>query len=44
MDYPYLIKRIKETYPDAYLIFEGVTGEDIKSSFNYIHQLLRKDV
>lgn len=44
MDYPYLIKRIKETVPNAYLIFEGVVGPDIETSYNYINTLLRKDV
>ncbi len=44
MDYPYLIKRIKETYPNTYLIFEGVTGDDIITSYDLINQLLRKDV
>lgn len=44
MDYDYLIRRIKETNPNAYLIFEGVIGDDIKTSYNLIQTLLRKDV
>lgn len=44
MDYPYMIKRIKQTCPNAFLIFEGVTGDDIDKSYQYIKTLLRKDV
>lgn len=44
MDYKTIIKRIKETHPEAYLIFEGVTGDDIKSSYQFIKSLLEKDV
>jgi sugar phosphate isomerase/epimerase len=40
MDYPNIIKRIQETTPDAYLIFEGVTGDDIEHSLTYIKQLI----
>ncbi|MCR3905646.1 MAG: sugar phosphate isomerase/epimerase [Tenericutes bacterium] len=40
MDYPKIISRIKEVKPDAYLIFEGVTNDDIASSYNYIKNLL----
>ncbi|MDO9629263.1 MAG: sugar phosphate isomerase/epimerase family protein [Acholeplasmataceae bacterium] len=40
MDYPTIIKRIKEVKPDAHLIFEGVTGDDIETSFSYIKKLL----
>lgn len=39
MDYPTIIKRIKEELPNAYLIFEGVTGDDIKTSFQMISSL-----
>jgi len=42
MDYPYLIKTIKENVPDAVLVFEGVTGDDIKSSREYIGELEAK--
>jgi len=44
MDYKTIIKRIKDTHPDAYLIFEGVTGDDIKTSYQYMKTLLEKDV
>jgi sugar phosphate isomerase/epimerase len=40
MDYPRIIKTIKQVTPDAFLIFEGVTGEDISSSFELINSLL----
>lgn len=43
MDYPYIIGQIKKHTPNAYLIFEGVTGEDISSSFEYIKSLLNKE-
>ena len=42
MDYEYLIKRIKEEIKDAYIIFEGVTGEDISTSYQYIHQIFKE--
>ena len=29
MDFPFIIKTIKENFTDAFLIFEGVVGEDI---------------
>ncbi len=44
MDYPRIIKLIKEKTPDAYLIFEGVTGDDIVSSYQLIQSLLIKEV
>lgn len=44
MDYPKIIKLIKEKTPDAYLIFEGVTGDDIVSSYQLIQSLLIKEV
>ncbi len=40
MPYPYMIKRIKEVCPNATLIFEGVTGEDITTSTKYIKKLM----
>jgi sugar phosphate isomerase/epimerase len=40
MDFPKIIRRIQEVKPEAYLIFEGVTGEDIKTSYDYIKSLL----
>lgn len=36
LDYDYIISRIKETNPDAYLIFEGSKPEDMQFSFNFI--------
>ena len=36
IDYDYLIKRIKETNPNAYLVFEGSKPEDMEFSFNFI--------
>lgn len=39
MDYPYLIRTIKENIPDAVLVFEGVTGDDIKTSREYVKEL-----
>ena len=39
MNWPYFIKRIKEEVPDAVLVFEGVTGEDIEPSIRYIRRL-----
>lgn len=41
MDYKEIIKLIKESNPNAYLIFEGVTGDDIKTSFELINKLLK---
>jgi sugar phosphate isomerase/epimerase len=43
MDYPTIIKRIKQEAPEAYLIFEGVTGEDILTSIEYIKRLLKEE-
>lgn len=40
MDYPAIIRKIKQYSPDAYLIFEGVTGNDIISSIEFINSLL----
>jgi len=42
MEYPEIISRIKETTPDAYLIFEGVTGEDIPESLKLIQELIER--
>ncbi|MDD4000088.1 MAG: sugar phosphate isomerase/epimerase [Bacilli bacterium] len=39
MDYPYLIKKIKTIIPEAVLIFEGISGEDISTSLNYLKTL-----
>ena len=43
MDYPYLIKEIKKHFSNVYLIFEGVIGDDIKTSYEYINHLLKGD-
>lgn len=43
MDFPTMIQRIKAETPNAFLIFEGVTGSDIPESFAYIHALLREE-
>ncbi|MDD3171566.1 MAG: sugar phosphate isomerase/epimerase [Bacilli bacterium] len=40
MNYPYIIKKIEEKCPNAYLILEGITGIDIKRSLNFIKNLL----
>lgn len=42
MNYPVILKRIKEECPNAYLIFEGVTGDDIKPSLKYIKKELEE--
>ena len=39
IDFKYIMKEIKENCPDATLIFEGVTGEDISSSQLLINNL-----
>jgi sugar phosphate isomerase/epimerase len=39
MDYPHLFRKIKENVPEAVLIFEGVTGEDIEISRQYIKKM-----
>jgi len=40
LDYKTLIKKIQTSCPNAYLIFEGVKGENIKPSLDYIKTLL----
>ena len=40
MDFDFIIKTIKENFTDAYLIFEGVVGEDIDTSLTYIKNLV----
>lgn len=43
MDWKYFIPKIKEVAPDAFLILEGVTGEEnIKKSVNYIKELINE--
>lgn len=40
IDYPYLLKRIKETNPNAYLIFEGSKPADMQESLNFVKNIL----
>lgn len=42
MNFDYMISKIKQSTPDAYLIFEGVTGKDIEPSFILIKNLLER--
>ena len=42
MDFPAMIRRIREATPDAVLVFEGVTGEDILPSLSFIRHLIPK--
>lgn len=44
LDYPYLLGRIKETNPNAYLIFEGSKPEDMQESFHFVKRLIEKGV
>ena len=43
MDYPTIISRIKQELPDALLIFEGVVGDDINTSYELISSLKNKE-
>lgn len=43
MDFPAILNRIRETTPDAFLIFEGVVGDDIPESLALIRPLLNKE-
>ena len=42
LDYDYLLKRMKEEAPDAYLIFEGSKPEDMEFSYNFVKSKLEK--
>lgn len=42
IDYQYLLTRIKETNPNAYLIFEGSKPEDMAESFQFVKNILNK--
>ncbi len=42
IDYKYLLTRIKETNPNAYLIFEGSKPEDMQESFNFVKNILQE--
>lgn len=40
MDLPYIIRNIKDKYPNAIIVFEGVDFPHLKSSLTYIKELL----
>ena len=40
LDYDYLLKRMKEEAPNAYLIFEGSKPEDMEFSYNFVKSKL----
>lgn len=42
MDYPWLLKRIQETNPTAYLIFEGSKPTDMQESFMFVKNILNE--
>ena len=42
LDYDYLLKRMNEEAPDAYLIFEGFKPEDMEFSYNFVKSKLEK--
>ena len=42
LDYSYLLKRIKETNPNAYLIFEGSKPEDMQESLSFVKEVLNE--
>ncbi len=42
MDFKEIVKRIKKETPNAYLIFEGVTGDDIIDSVELINKLIKE--
>lgn len=43
MDYPWIISTIKKHFKDVFLIFEGVVGQDIKTSLTLIKSLLERE-
>lgn len=43
MDFPAILRRIREATPDAVLVFEGVTGEDVSPSLSFIRNLIPKE-
>ena len=43
LDYDYLLKRMNEEAPDAYLIFEGSKPEDMEFSYNFVKSKLEKN-
>ena len=42
MDYPSILNAIQTDCPDAYLISEGITGEDINESLTYINHYMKE--
>jgi len=42
LDYDYLLKRMNEEAPDAYLIFEGSKPEDMEFSYDFVKSKLEK--
>ena len=42
LDYDYLLKRMNEEAPNAYLIFEGSKPEDMEFSYNFVKSKLEK--
>lgn len=44
IDYKWLLNKIKNTNPNAYLIFEGSKPEDMKESFEFVKSILNEGV
>ncbi len=44
VDYKWLLNKIKNTNPNAYLIFEGSKPEDMKNSFEFVKKILNEGV
>ena len=44
MDYKALLPMMINSNPEAYYIFEGITGEDIKTSLDYIKNIIKEAV
>lgn len=42
MNYDVILPMIVEALPNAYLIFEGVTGQDITTSYYFIRHILER--
>ncbi len=43
MDWNAIIRSIRKQTPEAYLIFEGVTGDDIKTSYELISRIVKEE-
>lgn len=41
LNLPYILSKIKENYPNAYCIFEGVKPEDMESSMEFVKKYLK---